>query len=164
MTATERIAELEALVAQQGEQIAQLRAYIGELEGRLAKDSHNRSKPPTSDGLRRKTRSLRRPSGKKPGGQLGHRGETPRRAAEPDGGGEHRPTGCPPGQTPLREAPVLVRARRQVSDRPPVRLVVPEHQAPPVPGPTCRAVSGGAFASEAPSRAPDGPHVRALAV
>jgi uncharacterized coiled-coil protein SlyX len=53
MTADERIASLEALIAQQQEQIAeqreqiaQLSAYVRELEGRLAKDSHNSSKPP----------------------------------------------------------------------------------------------------------------------
>ena len=75
MTAEERIADLEALVAQQREQIEQLGVYIRELEARLAKDSHNSSKPPSSDGLKRKTKSLRAKSGKKAGGQLGHRGE-----------------------------------------------------------------------------------------
>jgi transposase len=69
LAAEARIADLEALLAQQ-------RAYSRELEGRLAKDSHNSSKPPSSDGLRRKTKSLRTPSGKKASGQLGHRGET----------------------------------------------------------------------------------------
>jgi transposase len=74
MTAEERIAELEALVAQQREQIEQLGGYIRDLEARLAKDSHNSSKPLSSDGLKRKTKSLRTRAGKKPGGQLGHRG------------------------------------------------------------------------------------------
>ena len=53
MTADERIASLEAVVAQQQEQIAQQReqiaqlsAYVRELEGRLAQDSHNSAKPP----------------------------------------------------------------------------------------------------------------------
>ncbi len=126
MTADERIASLEALVAlqqeqlaEQREQIAQLSAYVHELEGRLAKDRHNSSKPPSSDGLRRKTKSLRQASGRKPGGQLGHRGETLRLQATPDVVVEHRPPTCGHCHAPLAEAPVLVRERRQVRDLPP---------------------------------------------
>ena len=88
MTAEERIAELEGLVRQQRQQLeavlaqnAVLHARVHQLEARLAKDSHKSSKPPSSDGLARKTKSLRRRSGKKPGGQLGHRGETLRLVA-----------------------------------------------------------------------------------
>lgn len=74
MRAEEWIAELDALVERQREQIAVLLARVRDLEARLAKDSHTSGKPPASDGLARKTRSLRKHSGKKPGGQLGHRG------------------------------------------------------------------------------------------
>ena len=159
-----RLAELEALVAQQREQIAQLSAYVHVLEGRLAKDSHNSSKPPSSDGLRRKTKSLRTPSGKRPGGQVGHRGETLRLQATPDVVVEHRPAHCAHCQAPLTDAPVIVRERRQVQDLPPGRLVVTEHQALHLRCPHCQQVSVGHFPVEAPSRAQYGPHLRALAV
>jgi transposase len=49
------------------------------LESMVRKDSHNSSKSPSSDGLAkktRKTRSLREASGKKAGGQVGHKGTT----------------------------------------------------------------------------------------
>jgi transposase len=171
MTADERIASLEMLVAQQQEQLAQqheqialLSAYVRELEGRLAKDSHNSSKPPASDGLRRKTKSLRKPSGKKPGGQLGHRGETLRLQVAPDVVVEHRPSHCAHCQTLLTDVPVLLRERRQVYDLPPGRLVVTEHQALHLRCPHCRAVSVGTFPAAAPSRAQYGPQMRALAV
>src|SRR5258708_32093558 len=165
MTPAERIAELEALVEQQHEQIAALLERVRDLEARLAKDSHNSSKPPASDGLARKTRSLRRTSGKKPGGQLGHRGETLRLVAVPDAVVEHRPAVCAGCQMPLAvDAPVVQRERRQVQDLPPLRLHITEHQALHVQCAACQAVSVGIFPRAAPSRAQYGPRLRALVV
>src|SRR5260221_9608239 len=102
----ERIAELEAenarihaLYEQSQEQIVRLLARVQELEARLAQDSHNSSKPPASDPLgRKRPRSQRRRSGKKPGGQLGHPGETLHLVATPNSLLAHRPTvftACP---------------------------------------------------------------------
>ena len=53
----ERVEELMAMVQM-------LKARVEELEGRLRKDSHNSSKPPSSDGLSKKSQSLRQPSGR----------------------------------------------------------------------------------------------------
>src|SRR5262245_3763478 len=168
MSMEERIAELEALVQQQREQIEQLLARNTELEAQVAKakwDSHSSSKPPSSDGLKRKTRSLRKPSGKKACGQLGHRGETLHLVALPDQIVEHRPAVCAYCQTPLTNAaPVVVRERRQVQELPAVQLWMSEHQALHVRCPACLRVSVGAFPAEAPSRAQYGPQLRALAV
>jgi transposase len=165
MTPDEQIAHLEAENARQREQIAALVARVQELEARLAKDSHNSSKPPSSDGLARKTRSLRKRSGKKPGGQLGHRGQTLRLVGTPDAVVEHRPAVCDACQTPLpADAPVVVRERRQVHDLPSLRLHITEHQALHVRCPTCRTVSADVFPAAAPSRAQYGPRLRALAV
>jgi transposase len=179
MTADERIAELEAENARLRadnralqvdnatlrEQVAGLLERMQVLEGRLAKDSHNSSKPPSSDGLRRKTKSQRQKSGKRPGGQLGHRGETLRLQVTPDIVVEHRPAVCSHCQTPLEAAvPVVLRERRQVQDLPPLRLVVTEHQALHLQCPACQQVTVGVFSAEAPSRAQYGPHLRALAV
>jgi hypothetical protein len=81
-----KIAELEKIIAAQAKLIEELRARIAELERRLGLTSGNSSKPPSSDGLRKKPspKSLR-PKGQKPsGGQLGHKGETLKQTAEPD--------------------------------------------------------------------------------
>src|SRR6266849_814754 len=171
MVQDERIAELEALVARQqlqNEQLlavnAELRARVQELEAQLAKDSHNSSKPPSSDGWRRKTKSLRRRSGKATGGQLGHRGETLHQVATPDEVVEHRPAVCAQCQTPLEGEPVVLRERRQVLELPALRLRVREHQAVQVRCPQCQHVSLGTFPAEAPSRAQYGPRLRALSV
>src|SRR5690242_3611386 len=101
MTAEERIAQLEqenvqlrAELAEAREQIAQLAARLHQVEGRLAKDSHNSSKPPSSDGPARRLRSQRKASGKKTGGQVGHVGRTLMQGAVPDEVQLHRPVRC----------------------------------------------------------------------
>lgn len=172
MRPADRIAELEGITARQQQQIEalqelieQLQARVQELEGQRAKDSHNSHKPPSSDGLRRRPRSQRRRSGKKAGGQLGHWGETLRLGARADEIVEHRPAVCSTCEAPLDEAaPVEGYERRQVQELPPLRLLVCEHRALPVRCPACAQVSRGAFPAEAPSRAQDGPRLRALAV
>lgn len=182
MTPDERIAELEAenaaLRAQVREvpglreQVTLLLGRVRDLEARLAKDSHNSGKPPSSDGLARqprprRTKSLRTPSGKTAGGQVGHRGAPLRLVATDQAGGvvEQRPAVCAACHQELPpEAEVVLRERRQVQDLPPVRLVVTEHQALRVRCPACQAVTAGTFPTEAPSRAQYGPRLRALAV
>src|SRR5579883_3266594 len=88
--------ELIALVKAQAAEIAVLKARVAELERRLGLDSSNSGKPPSSDGLKKppRTQSLREPSGKKPGGQKGHKGETLRQVAEPDRVVNHFPSSC----------------------------------------------------------------------
>lgn len=170
MTPTEEIAALKAEVVQQREQIAALLERVRDLEARLAKDSHNSGKPPSSDGLKRqlpRTRSLRRKSGKQPGGQLGHPGQTLHLVAEPDELVEHRPSLCATCQTALdggAGVAVVARARRQIRDLPPVRLRVTEHQALSVRCPACQQITTGTFPEAAPSRAQYGSQLRALAV
>jgi transposase len=175
-TAEDRIAELVAENAALRAQVAEVEALRGQVQellaqnqqllARLATDSHNSSKPPSSDPLgRKRPRSQRRRSGKKPGGQLGHRGETLHLVAMPDEVVEHRPATCTGCQAPLDEtAPVAGYERRQVHELPPVRLLVREHRALQVRCPVCAQVNVGAFPAEAPSRAQYGPRLRGLAV
>ena len=172
MNQHERIAAIEAENRQLRQALdvalahnALLEERVQELEARLAKDSHNSSKPPSSDGLARRTKSLRRRSGKKPGGQIGHHGQTLRLVGLPGAVVEHRPALCADCQTLLAEsAPVVLRERRQVQELPPVRLMVTEHQALHVRCSACQAVTAGSFPAEVPSRVQYGPRLRALCV
>src|SRR5665811_2018157 len=88
--------ELISLIKAQAAEIAALRARIAELERRLGLNSSNSGKPPSSDGLKKPSRvtSLREPSGKKPGGQKGHKGETLRQVVDPDTIINHYPQAC----------------------------------------------------------------------
>lgn len=54
-----------------------LQSELSELKSQQKKDSHNSSKPPSSDGLqKRRSVNLREVSGKRSGGQQGHAGRT----------------------------------------------------------------------------------------
>ncbi len=61
-----------ALMQQHAEQMSSLNEQLKTLQDRLAKDSHNRHLPPSSDRFVRKRKSLREKRPKKTGGQAGH--------------------------------------------------------------------------------------------
>lgn len=164
MTDKERIAQLEAHVATLEAYVRELLAENAALKRRQAQDSHNSSKPPASDGLGRRPRPTRHPSGKKPGGQPGHAGHTLEMVATPDLVEQHAPAVCGQCQQPLAGVPGVVAERRQVQDLPPLRLEVTEHQAVAVRCPACQAVTRGAFPEGVRAPAQYGPRVRALAV
>ena len=131
------------------------------LESKVAKNSNNSSQPPSSDGLR-KTKSLREPSGKPPGGQLGHKGTTLKRVAEPTQTVDHPlPPHCLRCHSALPLAQAEVAERRQVIDIPSTLFDVIEHRTLAV---TCNC--GQAHVSSFPAAVTEtvqyGPNVRAF--
>ncbi len=118
-----RIAELEA-------ENSVLRARVAELEAQLRSNSRNSSKPPSADGLGKPApKSLRRKSGRAPGGQPGHEGTTLRQVSDPGVVIRHEPAACGGCGNKLGAAAVEVGcSRRQVFDIPPITVAVTEHQ------------------------------------
>lgn len=155
-----RIAELVA----QDEVIEKLRARIAELEGRLATNSSNSSKPPSSDGYAKPApRSLRRRSGRRPGKQPGAAGRRLEPVSDPDMVINHPPTACTECGGDLKDAKVEDSESRQVFDLPPMRPEVIEHRVEKRRC-SCGTLNCGTFPPEATAPTCYGPRVRALAV
>jgi transposase len=118
------------------ETVAMLLARVAELERRLGLNRSNSGKPPSSDGLHKpkrepRTRSLREPSGKPPGGQKGHKGSTLRQVDAPNHMVEHYPEACPACGSALTAAMSTGHSVRPVFDLPePQPLAVTEHHLP----------------------------------
>jgi len=124
----------------------QLQRRNSELEAQINKDSHNSSRPPSTDpAWRKRNQSLRRPSGKQPGGQVGHRGQTRRLSARPDRVVEHRPQQCGSCHAPLIDGQVLRQFRQQVIDVIPTKLKVTEHHIALLRCSACGQTTKGEF-------------------
>ena len=159
--------EVVDLIASLKREIEALRAENAELRRRLGLDSSNSSKPPSSDGLRKKPRalkSLRTRTGKPSGGQKGHDGDTLRQVAEPDAIVEHAAEVCERCLAPLPANSKVGEERRQVFDLPERLLLVTEHRAAVHDCPVCRWRTRAAFPEGVVSPAQYGERVRAAAV
>jgi len=123
------LAESQAALARAVEELAQARERIAELEARLRQTPRNSSRPPSGEGLGKPSpRSLRKKTGRKPGGQDGHQGTTLAQAARPDRELRHEPGCCGRCGAGLAGRPVTGVERRQVFDLPEAVITVTEHQ------------------------------------
>lgn len=89
------VSELTAANQKLSEIIVKQQEEISQLKEQLNKNSKNSSKPPSSDGLQKTSpKSLRKPSGKKQGGQKGHEGKGFSIIKSPDESVDYAPTKC----------------------------------------------------------------------
>jgi len=108
------------------EQVQQLSVRVEQLERQARRDSSNSSKPPSSDSVftkqtskqpaRKRDRSLRERTGRRPGKQPGDPGATMRLVDEPDERVACPPAVCSGCRRDLSDAPVSAQQRRQVTD------------------------------------------------
>jgi transposase len=123
------VVSLRAELAQSRAELDRALERIAELEARLRQTPRNSSKPPSSEGPAKPApRSLRKKSGRRLGGQYGHKGTTLLQVARPDREVWHEPACCRRCRAGLAGRPVTGVERRQVLDLPPVRAEVTEHQ------------------------------------
>lgn len=152
------------LVTQLLERLKKLEREVKELQGRLSKDSHNSSKPPSSDGLGKRTKSLRSKSEKPSGGQRGHSGQTLEWQSEPDEVERHPVEMCSGCGNSLAGVEVEEVSARQVLDLPPIELKVTEHQVEVKNCPHCGQVNKGSFPPEAKTVVQYGPRIKSMMV
>ena len=163
--------QLRATVERQQAEMAGLQQRLEELERRVGLNSGNSGKPPSSDGpakppAPKRTRSQRGRSGKRPGGQPGHKGATLRQTDSPHRIETHRPPSCGECAAPLSAADTQGEpVRRQVFDLPqPQPLEGTEHQAYACRCRSCGSLTRAAFPEGVNAPTQYGPRIAAIAV
>ena len=169
---------LVELTARHERQIARLETRIERLEEQLRQNSRNSSKPPSSDPpktrqqrraeARAKAKELFRAEGKrrKAGGQPGHRGSGRELRPEDqvDEIVDHYPQscrGCGHRFTGDERRPSRRFGRHQVSELPPIAVVVSEHRTHRLRCPRCRAKTAAVLPG---GRSAFGPRLQAAVV
>jgi transposase len=146
--------------------IMQLVERIEVLEKQLAKDSHNSSKPPSSDGLQKKqrTRSSRRHSGKKTGGQNGHPGSTLEMSKTPDIVKKLKVKRCTCCKKSLEGIAAKGIEKRQRFEIPRPKVTITEYQAEVKDCPYCDTENRADFPDGITHKTQYGNYLRSIAV
>lgn len=141
-----------------------LEERVKSLEDQLAQNSRNSGKPPSSDGYTKpEPKSLRKPSGRKPGGQKGHPGHRLEMAEKPDHTETHEVQQCQACGKSLKRTEPIGHERRQVFDLPPLKIEVTEHVAE-IKTCVCGCENRGSFPEHVTQPTQYGPGVRSLEV
>ena len=134
-------------VAALAQQLAQQGAVLQEVQGRLAKSSHNSSTPPWSDGDGpvKRTASVRKVGAKPNSGQPGHEGQTRLAVEHPERPVTYVVPICAHCHASLQGIEAMGYAERQVCELPAMRIAVPAHRGEIKVCPACGKPSNGSF-------------------
>lgn len=173
----EIIAKKDSVIAEKDNEISSRDKRISELEKELERyqtyygkatpqaTSSNSSLPPSKNPLSvPRTRSLRKPSGKKPGGQPGHKGHTAEFSGQPDSREACPiPHVCPICGEPLDPTKLNECERRQVIDIPlPVLTTIKEYIQHSIRCDKCGAETKGIFPDHVKGTVCYGENIQAL--
>lgn len=146
------------------EEVELLTKRVAKLEEQINKNSRNSSKPPSTDGFKKpKPKSLRKRSGKKPGGQKGHKGHTLEKVEKPDYIIPLPVTTCS-CHADLSDVEAVGHDRRQVFEVPEPKLEVYEYQGEIKICPDCGKVIKASFPEGVNAPVQYGPRLRGILV
>lgn len=144
--------------------VAEQAVEMQKLRDQLAKNSRNSGKPPSSDGVKKpRTNNLRQKTGRRSGGQKGHKGHTLKMVEEPGHVQVHTTSECPQCAADLQAVEPCGLGRRQVFDIPAVQIEVTEHQAEIKVCPQCGERVKAHFPSTVTQPVQYGPRIKAQA-
>ena len=156
--------EAQAYILHLATRVATLEATVQTLTEQLHQDSRTSSRPPSSDPpTSQRQRRRRPPSGRRPGGQPGHRGQTRTLmpVAEVDEVITLKPESCARCHQPL-DGDDPQPQRHQVFEIPPIRPVVTEYQVHRLVCPACGDATQAAWPAGVPTGM-YGPRAQAVA-
>lgn len=156
----------DEIIALLREEIKFLRERVAELERRLNLNSDNSSKPPSSDGLKKKSHnnSLREKGKNKSGGQPKHRGKTLTQTKEPDKKVIHKLDSCPDCGKNLKRVVASRIVKRQVFDLVIPTVEITEHQTETKCCPDCENNVSSSFPTGVNAPVQYGPVIKSLSV
>lgn len=160
-----QVVQLTNLVAELQRKLDAAYEEISDLKEKLNKNSQNSSKPPSTDGYKKPNpKSLRKSSGKKQGGQKGHKGHNLKVDAAPDKTIQYMPSaclGCP--QCEKCRGRACVAETRRVADAS-VKIEVTAHQTLEIACPYHDAYLRGQFPEDIKASIQYGENLQALVV
>jgi len=139
-----------------------LKQRIKELEAQCKSDSSNSSRPPSSDGYRKKPAIPRLGKGTR-GGQRNHKGDNLKQIENPDNIIKCTSNQCKCGYI-FKEEELEFKEKRQVFDLPEPRLIVTEYQIHQARCPVCNKIHEGEFPSQVKAYAQYGDGVKSFVV
>jgi len=150
------------------EKIERLRAKNKFLEDNASKNSNNSHKPPSTDnkgkkGKPRKTTSSRTKSGKKPGGQDGHKGSHLKMSARPDEVITLPVTHCGHCHKNLKRSQADIE-KRQMFEIPEPKMWITEYQSESKCCPNCNKTTKALYPEDITNKTQYGPRARTLMV
>lgn len=144
--------------------IEKMEARLKELEDQISKNSRNSSKPPSTDAYEKPApKSQRKRTGRKAGGQKGHKGTNLKMVTCPDVEQLYKVEVCACCQKSLGRQKADSIECRQVYDLPPLELTITEHQAE-VKRCSCGYVNRAGFPPGVNHYVQYGPNIKSLLV